>query len=233
MTMGAKMASTPGSIFQSASAGLGAGAPILMAQARERKAEDRDIRKGLLDLEAGRNSAAAQKAAQLLQMQQMGIRGQEAEAERKAAIDLQELRNRGDIDIERLKQTGRLTLAGARGSGSGSGGGGAKPSKPLSPTAANEVMNRAGKDMAASLKRMAEADRVGDMSAVTRASGQYKSALMSYNKAASDIGLPARPGDLVYTPNASAQRAREREQRRSNTPQVKNGIIIQSVTDLP
>lgn len=124
MAMGAKMASTPGTLLQAASAGIGAGAPILYQSAKERKAEERDIRKGLLDIEAGRNTAAAQRAAGLIQMQQMGIQGQEAAAGRQAQIELENLKQKGDIALENLRQSGRVSLVGMRGSGGGGGGGG-------------------------------------------------------------------------------------------------------------
>jgi hypothetical protein len=114
MAMGQKIAETRGGLLQGIPAGFGAAAPILMQSAKERKAEEREIRKGLLDIEAGRNTAAAQKAAQLLQMQQMGIQGQEAEAGRKSAIELQQLKNRGDIDVERLRQAGEMGRLNAR-----------------------------------------------------------------------------------------------------------------------
>lgn len=124
MAMGSKIASTPGSLLQALSGGLSAGAPILYQSARERKAEERDIRKGLLDIEAGRNTAAAQRAAGLMDMQKLGIEGQEAQATRQAQIDLENLRQKGDIALEQLRQSGRVAIAGMRGSGGGGGGGG-------------------------------------------------------------------------------------------------------------
>jgi hypothetical protein len=52
-------------------------------RAKERRAEERDIRRGLLDLEQGKNTRAAQRASQALEMQGIGIRGAEAETGRR------------------------------------------------------------------------------------------------------------------------------------------------------
>lgn len=56
-------------------------------RARERRAEEREIQKGLLDLEQGKNTRAAQRATQALEMQGLGIKGYEEETGRKFRSD--------------------------------------------------------------------------------------------------------------------------------------------------
>lgn len=82
MAAGSKMASTPGGLFQSLGAGIGEAAPVLMQSAKERKAEERDIRKGLRDIEAGRNTREAQIAAAMLEASDTALRGIEGERTR-------------------------------------------------------------------------------------------------------------------------------------------------------
>jgi hypothetical protein len=82
MAAGSKMASTPGGLFQSLGAGIGEAAPVLMQSAKERKAEERDIRKGLRDIEAGRNTREAQIAAAMLSTSETALRGIEGDRAR-------------------------------------------------------------------------------------------------------------------------------------------------------
>lgn len=94
---------------------------------RERRAEERDIQRGLLDIEAGRNTAAAQRAAQALEMQGMGVRGYEAETgrrfQREEREDEQRFR-REEREAEQAFQLMRDRAAAARGGGGGGDGGG-------------------------------------------------------------------------------------------------------------
>jgi hypothetical protein len=76
---GIAMANTPGSLLQSATRGIGAALPGFKAAEKERRAEEREIQKGLMDLEQGRNTVAAQKAMQLIEMQRTGIQGREGQ----------------------------------------------------------------------------------------------------------------------------------------------------------
>lgn len=62
--IGAKMASTPGSIFQAASAGIGEALPGVLAAAKERRAEQRDAIKTLAQQE-GLNNKEAREVANL------------------------------------------------------------------------------------------------------------------------------------------------------------------------
>lgn len=222
MTMGSKLASTPGSLLQGVGAALGEGAPILMQSAKERKAEERDIRKGLLDIEAGRNTAAAQKAAGLIQMQQMGIQGQEAAANREAQVNLEKLRQQGDLALERLRQSGDLSIAKIRSAGRGSGGEGGegKPRKPLSPTAASTIMGQSRTEMADAIKAINAAERAKDFKGVERARQRYATAINTYNRAAGDLGLPAMASSRVNIPNYLAY---QRSQRQKQKPTAQQG----------
>ncbi len=60
--LGAKMASTPGSLLQAASAGINEALPILRASAKERRAETRDAIKALAMQEGYNNEQATKRA---------------------------------------------------------------------------------------------------------------------------------------------------------------------------
>jgi len=87
MTAGSKIASTPGGLLQSLGAGLGEAAPVLMQSAKERKAEERLIRKGLRDLEEGNNTYEARLAQAQMEASKTAISGAEGEAVRKARAE--------------------------------------------------------------------------------------------------------------------------------------------------
>lgn len=233
MAIGSAVGSTPGGVLQGIIKGLGVGAPILAQSAKERKAEERELRKGLLDIEAGRNSAAAQRAAQLLQAQQMGISGAEAQKGREAAINLEGVRHQGDLEIARLKEAGENYRAGLRRTAGSGGGGGGSTGKPLSPTAAEKVMGRAEKQMAANLALMEKADKSGDLDTVDRARANYAAALNTYNRAAGDIRLPPIQGARAHLPNWMRRASQSvRPKPNPGGPQVQNGRIV-SVQDIP
>jgi len=84
-------------------------------RAKERRGEERDIRKGLMDIEAGRNTAAAARASRALDMQAIGIRGREGEIDRnlKVSEGAQDRKLRRDLsgaeiaaskDVAKLRQ---------------------------------------------------------------------------------------------------------------------------------
>lgn len=91
-------------------------------RAKERRAEEREIQKGLLDIEAGRNTAAAQKAGALIQMQQMGVQGREAEVGREFQSKEKAADRAHDFALERLRQSGRVGRGGGGSGGGGEGG---------------------------------------------------------------------------------------------------------------
>lgn len=83
---------------------------------KERKAEERDIQRGLLDIEQGRNTAAAARAAQILQMQELGVRGLESALGRKEAQKDRDLRQWETMYRERA-ETGRAAMRANYGDG--------------------------------------------------------------------------------------------------------------------
>jgi hypothetical protein len=66
--IGAKMASTPGSLLQAASAGIGEALPGIAANAKERRAEQRAIMKTLVDEERMGNKEITERADKALDM---------------------------------------------------------------------------------------------------------------------------------------------------------------------
>ena len=67
--IGAKMATTPGSILQAASAGIGEALPGIAASAKERKADQRQLLKNLQEQEGLTNKEAKEAANIALEMQ--------------------------------------------------------------------------------------------------------------------------------------------------------------------
>jgi hypothetical protein len=90
-------------------------------RARERRAEEREIQKGLLDIEAGRNTAAAQRAQRALQAQEMGVRGMESELGRRVTVGEGEKGRAHDLKMEGIRQAGYAARGGGGGGGGGSG----------------------------------------------------------------------------------------------------------------
>jgi hypothetical protein len=66
--IGAKMASTPGSLLQAASAGIGEALPGVAANAKERRAEQRAVMKALVDEERTGNKEITDRADKALDM---------------------------------------------------------------------------------------------------------------------------------------------------------------------
>ena len=114
------MAGTSPNAFQNIGAALLPALSNAGERAKERRAEEREIQKGLLDIEAGRNTAAAQKAGALIQMQQMGVQGREAEVGREFQSKEKAADRAHDFALERLRQSGRAALRGSGGGGGGS-----------------------------------------------------------------------------------------------------------------
>jgi len=76
------MAGTSPFAFQNIGAAMMPAISNATERAKERRGEERDIRKGLVDIEAGRNTAAAARASRALDMQAIGIKSQEAKVTR-------------------------------------------------------------------------------------------------------------------------------------------------------
>ncbi len=126
--MGFNMAgSRAPTLLQAAGEAGSAALPGLMESTRERKAEDRELRRGLLDIERGRNTERAARAQGLLALQAQGMSAAEARAGR----DLQERLQRENIASQERMQREQIAaqraIAAMRSSGGGGGGGGGRP----------------------------------------------------------------------------------------------------------
>jgi hypothetical protein len=109
--LGATMASTPGSLLQAASAGIGKALPGLQEATKERRAEVRDA---LKQLAADENMTNAEQRAFVLEgMKGRGEAGKIAEgfAQRKAAEDIAKLNAATDLEQSRITAAGNLASA--------------------------------------------------------------------------------------------------------------------------
>jgi hypothetical protein len=179
---GIAMANTPGSLLQSATRGIGAALPGFKAAEKERRAEEREIQKGLMDLEQGRNTVAAQKAMQLIEMQRTGIQGREGQIGREfqekqqlAGFAQQTKENALDRDLQRYGYS-------MRGRGDGSSGGSSE--KPLSPTQAAERVKGAKEDLDEIAKNIRASEQKGTHSLTYDLLSQYANARTAFNNAA-------------------------------------------------
>jgi hypothetical protein len=186
--IGARMAQTPGSIFQAAGAGISEALPGIAASAKERRAEEREIQKGLIDLEQGRNTTAAQKAMRLMQAQQVGIQGREGQIGREfqTAQQLAQFAQAEKMSDKEFRQ--QMALARLRGSyGDGSGSGSDK--KDLSDTQITERYKEADKEMKAALAQAKASDDKGTHQLTQRALENYGRARNARNYYAGLAGL--------------------------------------------
>ena len=117
--LGVTMASTPGSLLQAASAGIGAAMPGLKEASKELRAETRDAVKQLALSEGESNKQALESA-------KIGVEGQgkygefaEAEAKRVADKRIAELNAATDIQQARIAAAGSLAAAKETGAGYG------------------------------------------------------------------------------------------------------------------
>jgi hypothetical protein len=179
--IGARMAQTPGSILQAAAAGIGEALPGARESAKERRAEEREIQKGLIDLEQGRNTAAAQKAMQLLDMQRTGIQGREGQIGREFQTK-QQLAQFGHAEKMSDKEfRQQMTLARVRGSGSGDGADGTKP---ISVAQATDRAKAAKEDLDGIAASIKASEKAGTHSLTYDLLSQYANARTVYNNAA-------------------------------------------------
>ena len=179
---GIAMANTPGSLLQSATRGIGAALPGFKAAEKERRAEEREIQKGLIDLEQGRNTAAAQKAMRLMQAQQIGIQGKEGQIGRAFDLEKQAAQFAQQTKENELDRQLRRYEASLRGRGDGSGSGSSE--KPLSPTQATERVKGAKEDMDAIAKSIKASEDKGTHALTYDLLTQYANARTAFNNAA-------------------------------------------------
>jgi hypothetical protein len=121
------MAGNSPNAFQNIGAALLPALSNATERAKERRADEREIQRGLLDIEAGRNTAAARRAAQALEMQNIGIRGSEAKAAREFEAEQKEAdraQRRWEVQINEAGENRRAAMYASR---RGGGGGGNPP----------------------------------------------------------------------------------------------------------
>jgi hypothetical protein len=100
--------------LQNIGAALAPAASSAAERAKERRAEEREIRRGLLDLEQGKNTRAAQRASQALEMQGIGIRGAEAETGRRFSREQDRESRAYDWQKFLINEAGETRRAGMR-----------------------------------------------------------------------------------------------------------------------
>jgi hypothetical protein len=88
-------------------------------RAKERRAEEREIQRGLLDLEQGKNTRDAQRAAQALEMQGIGIKGAEGEVGRRFSEKQAKAEREYDWKKFLLNESGENYRAGIRAAADG------------------------------------------------------------------------------------------------------------------
>lgn len=189
---GIAMANSPGSILQSATKGIGAALPGFKEAAKERRAEEREIQRGLIDLEQGRNTAAAQKASQLLEMQRTGIQGREGQIGREFQTKQQQAQFTQQSRESALDRAAQIAIAGMRGrggDGSGSGSGGEGKPK-YSQAQAEKGYKNASARMTASFKEGEALAAKGDMAGARKYFADYAAARRSANEFALAADLP-------------------------------------------
>jgi hypothetical protein len=181
--IGARMAQTPGSIFQAAGAGISEALPGIAASAKERRAEEREIQKGLIDIEQGRNTAAAQKAMRLMQAQQLGIQGREGQIGREfqTAQQLAAFAQAEKMSDKEFRQ--QMALARLR-----------SGKKDLSDAQITDRVKLAKGAMETAWQEAKDADAVNDNAHTREKLGQYGAARNTYNYYAKLAGLPTIKG---------------------------------------
>jgi hypothetical protein len=119
--IGARMASTPGSLLQAVSAGLGEAVPTTAAAARERRAEERQLRESILGEERTGNRERAERFAVARDMLNNFNSLDEARKNRsfEALFQSLTLREQRDLALARMaldRELGQMGLAGTLGS---------------------------------------------------------------------------------------------------------------------
>lgn len=119
--IGARMASTPGSLLQAVSAGLGEAVPTTAAAARERRAEERQLRESILGEERTGNRERAERFAVARDMLNSFNSLDEARKDRSfnALFQSLTLRQQRELELAKMatdRELGRMGLAGTLGS---------------------------------------------------------------------------------------------------------------------
>jgi hypothetical protein len=123
--MGFNMAASKSPSFLQAAGEAGSATlPRMQESARERKAEEREIRRGLIDIERGRNTANAERARGLLALHGQAAGFAESAATREQQVMLQREQLAAQERMQREQIAAQARIAAMRGSGGGGGGGG-------------------------------------------------------------------------------------------------------------
>jgi hypothetical protein len=219
---GVAMANSPGSLLQAATKGIGAALPGFQASEKERRAEEREIQKGLMDLEQGRNTAAAQKAMQLIEMQRTGIQGREGQIGREFQ-EKQQLA--GFAQAEKMSDKEfrqQLALLRARGSGSDSGSSSSGEPKPkYSQAQAEKGWSAATKKMNEAFKEAEDSALKGDMVGATKKFSEYAKARRTANMYAETTGQATY--DTLLRPNSKGVRAYQKYVNTKGYPDLRTG----------
>ena len=107
--VGARMATTPGSIFQAAATGIGAALPGAKEAAKERRAEQRDAIKTLAQQEGLSNKEARELANAAIGMSGKYGEFRESDLSRKQQKDLEILKEKGANERNRASIAGGIT----------------------------------------------------------------------------------------------------------------------------
>jgi hypothetical protein len=218
--IGARMAQTPGSIFQAAGAGISEALPGIAASAKERRAEEREIQKGLIDLEQGRNTAAAQKAMRLMQAQQIGIQGKEGQIGREFQTK-QQLAGFAQAEKMSDKEFGQQ-MALARLRGSFSDGSSSSGEKALSNAQITDRLKLAKGAMDAAWLEAGAADKLKDSGHTRTKIQDYARARNSYNYYAQLAGLPP----IKSVPKGLPNFEKAAKENKSDKKVVKGGFTL-------
>lgn len=189
---GIAMANSPGSLLQSATRGIGAALPGFKAAEKERRAEEREIQKGLIDLEQGRNTVAAQKAMQLIEMQRTGIQGREGQIGREFQTKQQQAQFTQQSKENALDRAVQMYGYSQRGSG-GSGGDGSS-TKPLSENQLNERIGKLDKQMENAAAAARGYSKEGKFTKAEQSLIEYGTARAARNALGARAGMPAVTG---------------------------------------
>ena len=114
------MSAQGGNFLQNLSAAVAPALGRAAERKRERRAEEREIQKGLLDLEQGKNTRAAQRATRLMEAQGIAIKGREEEVARKFRAEEEEKQRAYDWKKFLANERGENYRAGLRARAEGS-----------------------------------------------------------------------------------------------------------------
>ncbi len=174
--LGATMAGTPGSLFQSFSAGVGKALPGLQESSRERRAEQRDAIKQLA-LDEGATNAEARDIGKLV----MDGRLKATDIGQTIA----QIRSRETLGREDIKSRERISAADndarIRAALLEAGAGGKDGMRPTY-SASVELSGKQKTDVDDALKEMIKAEEKGDYTRFKAAGSKYSTALRNYNQ---------------------------------------------------